>query len=303
MNKICNIFIALLVSIFVHLPGSLSADPVGYALNVAQNATVERAGRKSYLQQGQSVQVGDSITTRATGRVQLILQDGTRIAMSANSRIVIDSAASDSSANPGGLTFVALAGSFRFLSGRNEDAKYSIRTKNGTIGFQRSVFDMSVEPRGWTRLLTFRGEAELCDLMHNCTVVRGRCAAAGLSESGRLYVPLTRAEKYAFLAYGFPFLVEQRGLSKELQTQTWGCGGKPIRGLLTTTLGAEVGSSAPGGQPPPFVRNPDIGGAHADNDTRSGLGGSTAQGVDAGDGGPSRPGRAEAGSGGARAGG
>ena len=303
VSKLAKFSAALILATLLYLPHSAAANPVGQVADVVQNATVERGGQRRYLQQGQAVALGDIITTGATGQVQIIFQDQTRIAMSANSRLVIEDILFDSPRTASQFTVGAIAGAFRFLSGDSEKSAYSVRTPNGTMGIRGTEFDFSVVPQSSVSVVTFRGEVLLCNQSNQCAAIRGGCAAAQLNSSGQFGIPETRAEKSALLSRGFPYVKDQRGLSRDFRTRTWTCGSQ-----ATQNFGADVPSPIAPGQPQtpdtPDTpgRNPDTGGAQTGNGTSAGLGGSTADGVDAGRGGPSAPGNANAGDGGASAG-
>lgn len=128
------------------IPGVLVANPVGQAVDVAQNATLTRDGEKGYLQQGQSVSLGDVITTGATGQVQLLFRDDTKIAIGANSELVIETILFDSPDTASNFTVNAVQGAFRFFSGKSEKSAYAIRTPKATMGIRGTVFDFTVSP-------------------------------------------------------------------------------------------------------------------------------------------------------------
>ena len=286
-----------------YLPNSVAANPVGQIADVVQNATIERSGQRRYLQRGEPIALGDIITTGATGQIQITFQDQTRIAMSANSRLVIEDILFDSPSTASQFTVGAVAGAFRFLSGNSEKSAYSVRTPNGTMGIRGTEFDFSVVPQSSVSVVTFRGEVLLCNQSNRCAIIRGGCAAVQLNSSGQFGVPETRDEKSALLSRGFPYIKDQDGLSRDFRTRIWTCGSQATRNFD----GDMPSLNAPGqpqtpGTPNAPGRNPDTGGAQAGNGTSAGLGGSTADGVDAGRGGPSAPGNANAGDGGASAG-
>jgi hypothetical protein len=310
--KFSKVVAMLLFAGLFYLPNSVAANPVGQIADVVQNATVERSGQRRYLQRGESIALGDIITTGATGQVQITFQDQTRIAMSANSRLVIEDILFDSSSTASQFTVGAVEGAFRFLSGNSEKSAYSVRTPNGTMGIRGTEFDFSVVPQSSVSVVTFRGEVLLCNRSNRCAIIRGGCAAVQLSSSGQFGVPETRAEKSALLSRGFPYIKDQDGLSRDFRTRVWTCGSQATRNFDgdMPSLNAPEQPQTPGTPGTPGTpdtpdapgRNPDTGGAQAGNGTSAGLGGSTADGVDAGRGGPSAPGNANAGDGGASAG-
>lgn len=127
-------------------PGVLAANPVGQTVDVRQNAFLTRNGQQSDLQQGDSVVLGDVITTGATGQVQLLFRDETKIAIGANSQLFIESILFDSSGTASDFTVNAVQGAFRFFSGKSEKSTYAIRTPKATMGIRGTVFDFTVSP-------------------------------------------------------------------------------------------------------------------------------------------------------------
>jgi len=313
MTRFINFTTAVLLLSFFSLPNALSANPVGQVVDVIQNATVARAGQQASIQQGQTIVLGDVITTGATGRVQLLFQDDTKIAMSANSRLVIDSILFESPDKASEFAVTAVGGAFRFLSGNSETSVYSVSTPDGTMETQGAVFDFSVVPQRAVSVVTFRGEVELCNRSNRCARLGGGCAVVQLNSSGGFVVPETPAEKTALLSRGFPYITHHNDLLRVFRTRTSTC---PIRALQNQALQIQtlqsqalqnLGSGAGSPSQPSATqspgRNPKTGGAQTGNNTSAGLGGSTADGVSAGAGGPSAPGDANAGPSGASAGG
>jgi hypothetical protein len=308
MTRFINFTTAVLLLSFFSPPNALSANPVGQVVDVIQNATVARAGQQASIQQGQTIVLGDVITTGATGRVQLLFQDDTKIAMSANSRLVIDSILFESPDKASEFAVTAMGGAFRFLSGNSETSVYSVSTPDGTMETQGAVFDFSVVPQRAVSAVTFRGEVELCNRSNRCARLGGGCAVVQLNSSGGFVVPETPAEKTALLSRGFPYITHQNDLLRVFRTRTSTC---PIQALQIQTLqiqalqslGSGAGSPSQPSATQSLGRNPKTGGAQTGNNTSAGLGGSTADGVSAGAGGPSAPGDANAGPGGASAGG
>lgn len=128
------------------IPGIVSANPVGQAVDVQQSATLTRGGQETSLQPGQAINLGDLISTSASGQVQLMFRDETKIAIGSNSELVIENILFDSSDMASDFTINAVQGAFRFFSGRSKKSAYSIRTPNATMGVRGTVFDFTVSP-------------------------------------------------------------------------------------------------------------------------------------------------------------
>lgn len=131
---------------FLAFPSVLAANPVGQVVDVTQNATITRDGQQSYLQQSQSVVLGDVVGTGSTGQVQLLFRDDTKIVIGPNSQLIIESILFDNSDTASDFTVNAVKGAFRFFSGKSEKSTYAIRTPNATMGIRGTVFDFTVSP-------------------------------------------------------------------------------------------------------------------------------------------------------------
>jgi len=138
--------LSLFAIAFAMLPVAAMASPVGEAILVNQNAFLDRGGQRVELIAGADISVGDIVTTGATGQVQLLFQDETRIVVGSNSRLVIESILFNSSTTASQFTVSTVEGAFRFLSGNSEKSAYSIRTPNGTMGIRGTEFDFTVLP-------------------------------------------------------------------------------------------------------------------------------------------------------------
>ena len=281
------------------LPSALRANSVGQAVDVSQNAFLDRNGNKGYLEQGGEVVLGDVITTGATGQVQILFQDGTKIAISQNSSLVIERILFNSSGTAKEFTVNAVGGAFRFLSGNSNSSAYSIRTSQATMGIRGTEFDFAASPRGAVQVATFSGEVELCSRSGQCVRIPGGCSVAALDNSGQFITPQNRRERSALLKDGFPYIKNQDGLRRDYRTRTGSCSSGGAAAAPDSN--GRPGRQAP--SPSPGPSNPGVGGAQAGGNSSAGSGGSTAGSTSAGQGGPSGPGDADASGGQASAGG
>jgi|AntRauTorckE5430_2_1112549.scaffolds.fasta_scaffold10365_2 hypothetical protein len=294
--KLLEAAIFLLVSI---LPSVLFAQSVGQAVGVSQNAFLNRDGREGYLEPGGDVLLGDVITTGNSGQVQIVFKDGTKIAISQNSSLVIERILFDSSNTASEFTVNAVGGAFRFFSGNSSPSSYSIRTSNATMGIRGTAFDFAASTRGQVRVATFAGEVQLCNQAGQCVAIPDGCTTAGIDSSGQFIVPENEEERAVFLEAGFPYVRNQSWLRQDFRTDVRSCGAGGSSGVD----GRDEGR-APSPEPPaPDPTNPATGGARAGGESSAGSGGSTAGDTDAGRGGPGAPGDAEAAGGEASAGG
>jgi len=124
------------------------AKEAGKALFVAGTVTLERKPAVS-LKQGDAVQAGDTIATGDKSRAQILMNDGARIALRANSRYRVDDFSLPATVGAGtqatatraeGVTVATLLkGGFRSSTGaigKDGAGTYEVRTPIGTLGIR-----------------------------------------------------------------------------------------------------------------------------------------------------------------------
>ena len=127
--------------------GAADAKEAGKVLFVAGTATAERTPRAA-LKQGDAVFTGDTIATGDRSRAQILMNDGARVALRANSRYRVDEFALPATAGAtqatttqaeGVTVATLLKGGFRSSTGAiGKDGKgtYEVRTPIGTLGIR-----------------------------------------------------------------------------------------------------------------------------------------------------------------------
>ena len=130
---------------FSLLTSTSALASIGTAVEVHQGATLTSGGTSKQMQSGMEVNSGDTISTDSKGVVQLIFEDGTKIAVGPNARMVIDVSMMRGSKKARNFAVRALGGSFRFISGDSDKGAYKIRTPNATMGIRGTFFDFWVD--------------------------------------------------------------------------------------------------------------------------------------------------------------
>lgn len=127
--------------------GAAGAKEAGKVLFVAGTATAERTPPAA-LKQGDAVLTGDTIATGDKSRAQILMNDGARVALRANSRYRVDEFGLPASAGAtqatttqaeGVTVATLLKGGFRSSTGAiGKDGKgtYEVRTPIGTLGIR-----------------------------------------------------------------------------------------------------------------------------------------------------------------------
>src|SRR5215217_992211 len=154
----------------------LLAAPVlasdGKAVGVDPDAVARLSGADRVLQVGADVSLGEQIVTGASGQVQIVFSDQTRLVVGPGSALTIESYLFNGN-TADKFAINALAGSFRFISGNSDKAAYSIKTPTASIAVRGTKFDFNVS-RSRTDLLLYEGAVTMC-AGGNCQDVVDRC--------------------------------------------------------------------------------------------------------------------------------
>ncbi len=138
--------VALALVAALSFAAAAGAKEAGKALFVAGSVTLERAPPVA-LKQGDAVLVGDTVATGDKSRAQILMNDGARVALRANSRYRVDQfalpaaiGAQATATQAEGVTVATLLkGGFRSSTGAiGKDGKgnYEVRTAIGTLGIR-----------------------------------------------------------------------------------------------------------------------------------------------------------------------
>ena len=133
-----------------------NAFAAGRVLFVKGSAQLERDSKVQLLVKGTTVEAGDVVVTGIDGRVQLLMDDGDRMALQPNTRLRIDEFAEpQSSAQPetGRAFYSLLRGGFRALTrslGTRSEPSYQVRTPVATIGIRGTDYSLDFEEGGPT---------------------------------------------------------------------------------------------------------------------------------------------------------
>lgn len=163
------------------LLGGAAGAADGTAIGVDPDATARLAGKDRVLRVGADVSLGEQIVTGASGRVQILFSDQTRLVVGPGSALVIESYLFNGN-TADKFAINALAGSFRFITGNSAKSAYSIKTPTASIAVRGTEFDFNVAGKR-TDLLLFDGGVRLCAGANNCQELSARCAL-GVVEGG-----------------------------------------------------------------------------------------------------------------------
>lgn len=86
------------------------------------------------------------IETAEKSATEIIFLDQTKLALGANSKLVLDSVVFDPDPDKSSFITTTTKGVFRFVTGNLPKKSYTIHTPNATIGIRGTVFSLSVLP-------------------------------------------------------------------------------------------------------------------------------------------------------------
>ena len=205
-----------------HAAGEVEAA-IGEVVGVQQGARVTSQGKTQVVRLGMEVNSGDAITTDASGVVQVVFSDETKIAVGPNARMVLDVSMMRGNQTAKNFAVKALGGSFRFISGKSKRSAYSIQTPTATMAVRGTIFDLWVLDQRQSSMVILKGTVRMCGSRGSCSLVRGQCKMAATSPNGRIGRPADHLQAARALRSGFPFLMSQSVLADPFRVEVGGC--------------------------------------------------------------------------------
>ena len=248
MRALRNYASAVLIALLL-LNATEALASIGKAVDVQQGATLTSAGVSKTMRAGMDVSSGDTVTTNNRGIVQLVFDDGTKIAVGPNARMVIDVSMMRGNLRARNFAVQALGGSFRFISGNSGKRAYKITTPNATMGIRGTFFDFWVDGDRQTAMVIMDGRVRMCKPGGKCALIRGRCALAISAQQARVPAAATREQAARVLRQGFPFVRSQSVLQRSFRAGEGGCS-KTIR-LSKSEIRVRLPVPPPPPPPPP----------------------------------------------------
>lgn len=180
----------------------------GTAVGVNPDAVARLGSADRILEVGADISLGERIVTGASGQVQILFADQTRLVVGPQSALLIESYLMTGS-GADKFAINALEGSFRFISGNGPKSAYSIRTPTASIAVRGTKFDVLVED-GRTEVMLYEGGVNVCsggqclDLSQQCDIASfGPGGAAKIGHGDNAH----RANSSKFRFARFPSLL------------------------------------------------------------------------------------------------
>jgi hypothetical protein len=166
----CLVWCGFAASAFADTP------PVtGKAMGVDPSASAQLAKVTRTLKVGSDVSLGETVVTGDKGSVQLLFTDDTKLVVGPKSSLKIEAYLLQSGSNTASqFTVNALAGSYRFITGKSPKDAYKIETPTGIIGVRGTQFDFVVDDEG-TTLVLFEGAVQMCNTDNQCLDLKNVC--------------------------------------------------------------------------------------------------------------------------------
>ncbi|WDR03287.1 FecR domain-containing protein [Devosia algicola] len=187
----------------------------GTAVGVKQAAQAQVQSGSRTLVVGDDISVGDRVVTDRSGEVQLIFADQTRLVVGPQSSLLIEAYLLRHSNTADKIAVNALAGTFRFISGRSPKSAYQIRTPTAAIAVRGTKFDFQVA-RGQTFVMLYEGALSVCAAGNSCVSLTNRCEVAEASGPSALLYERSNPDRPP-LAMTFRYAQVQSPLLREFR--------------------------------------------------------------------------------------
>ncbi|MET3896119.1 hypothetical protein ABIB57_000043 [Devosia sp. UYZn731] len=187
----------------------------GTAVGVNPDAIARINTGDRVLIAGSGISVGETLVTGPRGQVQIIFADDTHMVVGPNSALRIETYLMRNNGTAEKLAVNALAGSFRFITGRSPKPAYQINTPTAAIAVRGTEFDILVTPTD-TRVMLYEGALQLCSSGADCEQVTQRCEV-GLSSARQADLFTRNDPKRPPLADGFYYAHFQSPLMGEFR--------------------------------------------------------------------------------------
>lgn len=231
---------------------ALADTPAGKAVGVDPTAEAQLAAATRTLVVGSDVSLGETVVTGPAGEVQLLFTDQTRLVVGPKSSLKIEAYLLRTDNTASQFAVNALAGTFRFITGKSAKNVYKIDTPAGSIGVRGTKFDFNVDEFG-TTLVLYEGKVWMCATEKKCIEVTSTCGVGNLNANTASAAVLTMAQQQSRkLRDRFAYTRSDKGLMADFRIAGANRCLKPKSSGPTTTKPAKPS----GGITPPRLKPP-----------------------------------------------
>lgn len=198
--------------------GAFAEDRLATVADVTPQATGALGPDQVTLLRGSELREGETVITGANGEVQVVFSDETHLVIGRGSRLIIERYLMRNDGTPQKFAVNALAGTFRFITGKGDKSAYSIATPTGTMGVRGTEFDFTVDgASGLTSVILFEGGVRLCPTVGECVELTQRCEVAQLMSRREAKLLGKEAERAKVASTVFPYVDSQARLLREFR--------------------------------------------------------------------------------------
>lgn len=211
-----GVFFALLVALLA--ADVRAADSLGQVAEVRPEATGGFGQSRVTLIKGAELREGETVVTGLNGEVQVLFSDQTRLVIGRGSSLIIERYLMRNDGTAQKFAVNALAGTFRFITGKGDKNAYKIATPTGTIGIRGTEFDFTVEGQtGLTSVVLFHGAVILCPVAGECVTLSERCGVAQLVSKRDANLVTREAKRLEVAGTAFPYVASQSRLLRDFR--------------------------------------------------------------------------------------
>lgn len=234
-------------------------DQLGHVADVRPEATGGFGTERLTLIRGSELREGETIVTGNNGEVQIVFSDETHLVIGRGSSLIIERYLMRGGSEPQKFAVNALAGTFRFITGKGDKNAYSIATPTGTMGVRGTEFDFTVDgPTGQTSVILFEGGVRLCPTVGECVELTQRCEVAQLKSRREAKLLGKEAERVKVASTLFPYVASQARLQRDFRVDRPSrCASPKVADEKQLKKVAEVAPPVPPPDGPPPVVPPD----------------------------------------------
>lgn len=146
MNKSARLVIcmAILATVARYATFSAAADGIGVASAVVNQVTGSYGGRSRALAVGNAVFLNERIKTSDASSAQLLLLDKTSLSIGPHAELALDRFVYNPNRGSGRVVVNATKGAFRFITGSQNPADYTIKTPVASLGIRGTIVDLLI---------------------------------------------------------------------------------------------------------------------------------------------------------------
>lgn len=167
-----------------------SGDRIGDAVAITNTVMADFAKDRRKLAAGDDVRQDEVIEVSADAQGELKLDDDTKLALGAGSRLVLDKFVYDSDKKTGSIILNLAKGTFRFITGIAAKPAYVINTPNASITVRGTIFDVFILDDQSTWLLLHEGAVEVTAARSICQVLDQPGRLIWISSTGTVGRPV-----------------------------------------------------------------------------------------------------------------